>query len=240
MDAMIPPCEDAADKVRLLRIPMYAEADESDTHDRKCIFPADGFEKLFKKDFVLTILTCHCKKCKTDKSYFDGHPDQCADRIVKHATSLFALLARLAHPMLVVGILYNTADESLASSSTYTKTYLRDKCWPKFYRKNPNSAVRLLDDFEGLKRHFLMEKIDGTYREYPEDVILPFARRENVGKKSGHAQPAQGNFGILYKFEIPEHYREFELPEIFKTQHYVSGDFDYQNIPVPMLTVLAE
>jgi len=235
IDAMDRPCKNAQYEVSRLRVPMSAGAEYPGAH--RCLFPADEIKKLFQRDFVLRIFECDCEDCTTDRSSFDGgHLDQwiqCADRVVKCATSLFALLAHLSRPMLIIGILHKTQDDALRSSSILTRKWLETKCWPELFAENKESAKLLLGEFEGLKHNFLMEKIDGTSREYPGEVILPFARTEEVGK-------AQGNFGIVYKFEIPEYYREFELPEIFKTPYYVSRDSDQQNNAVSVLTELAE
>jgi len=226
-----PPCEQARVGVGGLKVPMSAEPGNDEANG--CLFPADEIVKLFQKDFVERILKCDCKKCKTDRDYFGGghhHPDhwiQYADRVVKHATSLFALLAQLFHPMLIIGILHKTGDEQLRHWSTFTKDWLETKCWPELFKANRKSAKLLLDEFEGLKHHFLMEKIDGTSREYDRKVILPFTHKEKVGKGSENGEQAQGNFGILYKFEIPEYYREFKPPEIFKTPYYVSRNSDH-------------
>ena len=233
IDAMAP-CGDAQTEVGKLKVPMRAGTNCPNT--RETWFPADKIKELFQKDFVLRILDCDCRQCEIDRSYFRFNPDGCADKIVGHATSVFALLAHRGHPMLIIGILYGTKIDELAVLSTYTREHLM-WCWRKFYRKQKSLAEPMLDSFDIEKYRFLVGKIDGGYLEYGEDEILPFTCQERIGKIYEDGEQAQGNFGSLFKFEIPEHYRNFEkLPEIFGTQYYVSRDLDHQSIVTSMLT----
>jgi hypothetical protein len=226
------PCEEARNTVTALKVPISAGSRRPDA--QASFFPADKIAQAFPKDVVRRVLECDCSDCRRDRDYFKRRPEEYLDAVVKYATSLFALLCHLKRPALVLGILRESFPRpSLGSSSAYTRRYLEGQCWKELCVRNKESARYLLDEFEGLKHNFFVEKIDGTYRNYDEQVILPFAGEEIVGKVREGGGQAQGHFGILYKFEIPEFYREFKMPKVFDKPFYVGHTINPQSILNP-------
>lgn len=206
------PCKTAKAAVHRLKLPLVLLDGEETPDARKCFFPAEEISKTFPKEVVQEVLECDCESCETDRASFDGNHavEPYIEQVVQFATKLLALLVYIDHPLLIFGILRNTEDESFESSRSYTRDHLEKHCWPKFCRQEWASTV--VSDFQSWKHHFFVPRLDGTYKTFDKEARLPFVRQEKIGKLEDGDIVSEGNFGTIFKFEIPDHYRTFKIP----------------------------
>ena len=184
-----------------------------------------------RRALVRSILQCHkgnCNDCKRDYNFIcsgkgfrikpgdelnrilpEGHQ---ANDLTASAITLFALLVKIGHPLLIIPLLEhgrndsNTLDSYCEGSFEYPK--IREKYWNECYHRDDlnheySKMVAALIQ-ENLSTFFRPILRDEKFTNIPGTVKLPIYNEEQIGA---------GSFGKVFAFQIFEGHNKFAASE---------------------------
>ncbi|KAF2191184.1 kinase-like protein [Zopfia rhizophila CBS 207.26] len=128
------------------------------------------------------------------------------------AFSLFALLAFVEHPLLIIGFLDKEKNDDFleASPELFSKENLKTYTG-KYAATNPRAFAHFAFSFSESMPKFAVRHMDsGKFANYNAKTILPFINEREIRKMDADGHwTAEGANGKVFEFEIYEEYRQF-------------------------------
>ena len=205
-------------------------SDSNRDTERDRFIPRQYLLQIFNKDRVLHVLLCHqgdCNSCKRDYKFIcSGRgkirimPEQQLDRILPRgqpeadltasAVTLFALLVKIGHPLLIIPLLEAGRDDSNTLDSYCEGLFkfpkIRERFWSECSRKtDPNheyskKVANLIR--ENISIFFRPIFRDENFHTIPDLVELPFYHERPIG---------EGSYGKVTAFRIFEGHNKFKV-----------------------------